>query len=132
MRKMVWILALLMGCPGKTDDSTSGETGDDSGADDSGDDSGVSCPAGSGMVRGTLLGSDGLPLNSGKATLWDSSGSTELTDDNVDEEGNFQIPYGKGSYQLTGSYGNCVSADIAVTLCGDQTVYQNINLDCAP
>lgn len=125
-----WFLALFMGCPGKTDDSSPDETGD-SAADDSGD-TDADCPSGPGEVKGALLGSDGLPLASGKVILWDSAGSTDLTDDNVDEEGNFQIPYGKGNYQLTGEYGTCVSADIAITLCGNQTVYQNVTLDCAP
>lgn len=125
-----WLLSLFLGCPGETDKTTDTTQTDDSAADDSGEDD--SCPKGPGEVKGVLIGSDGLPLASGKVILWDSSGSTDLTDDNVDEEGNFQIPYGKGNYQLTGEYGDCVSADIAITLCGEQTVYQNIELDCAP
>lgn len=135
MRFAVWILGLFLGCPSK--DTSSGDSvatddsadSGDSGPDDSG---GGDCATGSGIAEGVLIGSDGLALGSGKVTLYDSSGSTDLSYDNVDAEGNYHIPYGKGTYLLVGQYSSCISEDVPVTLCGGETVYKNITLTCAP
>jgi len=131
MRQAWMLLFLAMGCPGKdtgsTDDSSANDDSN-SGTDDTND----TCPKGHGEVDGVLLGSDGVPLGSGKVELFDSTGSENLVSDNVDEEGNYHLVYGRGDFVVRGSYSTCVSEDIAVTICGDKTVYQNINLTCAP
>lgn len=132
MRQAWMLLFLATGCPGKdtgsTDDSTATDDTSHTGGDDTSDD----CPSGPGVVDGVMLGSDGVPLASGTVRLYDSTGSEELVSDNVDTEGNFHLVYGRGEYVIHGEYATCVSEDIAVSLCGDQTVYQNINMTCAP
>lgn len=126
-----WLLLILMtGCVDK-------EAGDDSGTPDdtshTGDsDTNTDCPEGPGFVEGILLGSDGLALDSGKVKLFDSTGSDELVSDNVDTDGSFHLVYGRGDYVMRGEYATCVGEDIPVTICGDQTVYENIQLSCWP
>lgn len=124
------MLGLLLACKDK-DPSGDSPAADDSDSKVSPDDS-DGCPDGAGVVEGTLVGSDNLPLGSGKATLFDETGSEELVSDVVNDDGLFHVVYGAGDYLLRGEYSSCVGEDTPVTLCGDQTVYQNLQLTCAP
>lgn len=138
--RMAWVMGLLLiGCSDKdtavdtskhTGDSTAGTDSDDT---NTGGDTGTGdCPTGPGVVDGILLGSTNLPLNSGKVRLYDKTGSDEKVSNDVDEDGSYHLVYGKGSYVVRGEYSTCVGEDIPVYICGEQTVYLNITLDCAP
>lgn len=139
-------LGMVIGCSDK-DDSSSGtdsdsgdsaDTADTSSDTDSGDDTdpcgdesdfGAECPTGPGFVSGILLDENNVALTSGKVRLFDCTGSDEKVYSNVGTDGSFQVVYGRGYYVMRGEYSTCLSEDIAVTLCGDQTVYQNITVD---
>ncbi len=132
--RMSWLcLLLLAGCPDKDtgggDDSDSAQ---ETGNEHSGDTGGSDCEEGPGVIDGVLLGSDGLPLTSGKVRLYDSTGSEELVSDDVDGEGTFHLVYGKGDYAMRGEYSTCVGEDIPVSICGNVTINKNITLSCAP
>lgn len=132
---MAWILGfLLIGCSDKTPAGDTSKPADDtSETGDSDSDTDTNCPDGPGVVEGILLGSDNLPLNTGVVRLYDSTGSEERVSDNVDPDtGGFRLVYGRGEYVVRGEYSTCVGEDIAVSICGEQTVYQNITLACAP
>ncbi len=138
--RMAWTLGfLLIACSDKTTSGDSTNPIDDSSVDtDSVDTSGGgdtgtgACDDGPGVIEGILLGSDNLPLNTGKVRLYDKTGSDEKVADNVDTDGAYHLVFGKGSYVVRGEYSTCVGEDIPVYICGEQTVYLNITLDCAP
>lgn len=135
MSKVWLVLLLALGC---SDKDTGGGTDDSGPADDTGetgetgDSGGTDCPDGPGVIDGVLLGSDGVPLGSGRVRLYDSTGSEELVYDNVDTEGSFHLVYSQGEYVIRGEYSTCVGEDIPVTICGDQTKIETITLSCAP
>ncbi len=133
--RMTWVLLLfLAGCPGNKDTTVVDDSG---GADDTSDtsvpdDTDDGCESGPGVIDGVLLGSDGVPLSSGKVRLYDSTGSEELVSDDVNGDGSFHLVYGKGEYVVRGEYSTCVGDDIPVTICGNVTKIETITLSCAP
>lgn len=126
------VLLLLTACPSSDDSDKSTDTTDDTSETAETGDTGDGCETGPGVVDGVLLGSDGVPLTSGKVRLYDETGSEELVADDVNSDGAFHLVYGKGDYVVRGEYSTCVGEDIPVSICGNVTKIQSITLSCAP